>query len=268
MVALIGVVLNRSFTRNVVELNSALNQLQSGDLDARAAVNSGDEIGRLAQGFNSMVRGLKERELIRNLFGKVVPDKVAEEMLKQPDGLRPQKEIATILFSDLASFTSMSEEADPSDIVDLLNEYFTEMTEIIQSHHGIVAQFQGDAILAVFNVPVADELHARNAINAARLMTDTVLNKAICGRQLSCRIGINTGEVVAGNVGASDRMNYTVHGDAVNLAARLEQLNKEYGTITLISGATIDSIGKDGFKELGSVSIRGRMQPVQIYTFG
>ena len=151
-------------------------------------------------------------------------------------------------------------------MVEILNEYFTALVSTIEAHGGIITQFQGDAILAVFNVPRPLEDHEKRAVEAARSIRKVVAEETFGGNRLRCRIGVNTGSVVAGNVGANGRMNYTVHGDAVNLAARLEQLNKEYGTEILVSDTTASRVKAEGLRKLAVVQVRGRSQPVTLYT--
>ena len=174
---------------------------------------------------------------------------------------------ATVLFVDLAGFTALSESLEPAGIVTVLNEYFSAVVEIIEAHGGVITQFQGDAILAIYNVPVADPGHANKAVASARDIHAVIGSRKFGGHDLTCRVGINTGPVVAGNVGAEDRMNYTVHGDAVNTAARLEQLNKEFGTNTLISETTAKLAADHPLKEIGNMDIRGKSEKVTVYTF-
>ena len=148
----------------------------------------------------------------------------------------------------------------------MLNEYFPAVVEPIIDHGGVVNQFQGDAMLVTFNVPVEDPFHADNAVKAAAAIQAVVANKTFAGISLRTRIGINTGEVIAGNVGAGSRYNYTVHGDAVNSAARLEQLNKEHGTSTIISESTTVLLrGQYPIEAIGEVPIRGKRESVRIF---
>ncbi|MTI11318.1 adenylate/guanylate cyclase domain-containing protein [Rhodospirillaceae bacterium RKSG073] len=224
------------------------------------------EYDQAAKAFNGMVQGLQEREKIRGLFGKMVPERVAEAMLKSQGTLTPQNVEGTVLFCDLEGFTSLSEKLEPQTIVELLNNFFTDMVEVIEFHGGIITQFQGDAILAVFNVPIEDPDHAAHAIQAGNAMLNIVNNKRYLGHSLRCRIGINTGTMVAGNVGAESRMNYTVHGDAVNTAARLENMNKQFGSHILISETTKALAPDFNYKKLGEADIRGKEQPVSLYT--
>jgi class 3 adenylate cyclase len=148
----------------------------------------------------------------------------------------------------------------------MLNEYFPAVIEPVARHGGVVNQFQGDAMLVTFNVPIEDPLHAEHAVQAAREMDRIVRNRTFAGVELSARIGINTGPVIAGNVGSGERMNYTVHGNAVNLAARLEQLNKECGTRVLVSDSTHALLRDDrGLAPVGPVTVRGKQGPVNAY---
>ena len=174
----------------------------------------------------------------------------------------------TIFFSDLQGFTTLSEGMSPVELISTLNEYFAAVTEPIIRHGGVINQYQGDAILATFNLPKALEDHAANAVGAA-IEIQQILATSTFGTdlRLTSRVGINTGIVVGGLVGAQDRLGYTVHGDDVNLAARLEALNKEHGTRIIVSERTRELAGAErfAFEALGTVTVRGRSQPVTIY---
>jgi adenylate cyclase len=265
----IAVFVGKRTARPVLKLAAAANAFREGDLNDVPHVPPSrlKEMDEAAASFNHMIDGLKEREKIRSLFGKYVPERVAERLLSTDGALEPQSAEATILFVDLAGFTAMSEQMQPEEIVDLLNTYFSAVVDIIEDNGGIITQFQGDAILAIFNVPMPDPNHAAHAVKTAREIHTQVNGTLFSGHKLSCRIGINTGSVIAGNVGAQARLNYTVHGDAVNLAARLEQLNKEFGTGTLISNSTIAQIEGGDFEPKGEVDIRGKVEKVTVYSF-
>ena len=142
------------------------------------------------------------------------------------------------------------------------------MVEILERHRGVVTQFQGDALLATFNVPLADPDHAANALRAALEMQSAVRCRDFAGRRIANRIGVNTGPVVAGAVGAKGRLSYTVHGDAVNLAARLEALNKELGTSILVSRSTAARVEGFALRPRGEVGVRGQSERVAVYTLG
>ena len=218
--------------------------------------------------FNRMVSGLRESELIRKTLGRFVPTDVAKSLLTEGGELAPRQSEATVLFCDLEGFTALTENLGPAGIVELLNEYFEVMVEILERHRGVVTQFQGDAILATFNVPVPDPGHAANALRAALEMQDATRHREFAGHRIASRIGINTGQLVAGAVGAKGRSSYTVHGDAVNLAARLEALNKELGTSVLISEATAAQVEGFVLKPMGEVGVRGQTGRVAVFALG
>jgi adenylate cyclase len=157
----------------------------------------------------------------------------------------------------------------PTDLIATLNDYFSVVTKPIVDHGGVINQFQGDAILATFNIPEVLPDHAAQAIRAALAVQAALSNRDFGdGVVLRSRVGINSGEIIGGLVGAGDRLGYTVHGDDVNLAARLEQLNKEYGTRIIVSQRTVDLAdpAEFRFKQLGTTNVRGRKTPVVIYT--
>ncbi|MDH3452465.1 MAG: adenylate/guanylate cyclase domain-containing protein, partial [Gammaproteobacteria bacterium] len=187
-------------------------------------------------------------------------------LLQNRGALQPQAATATIMFIDIVDFTALSGRLPPEDIVAMLNDYFSAIVEILETHNGIVTQFQGDAVLAVFNVPQTDPQHAQHALQSALEIRRVVAAQTFAGQPLACRIGINTGRVVAGNVGAKNRLNYTVHGDAVNVAARLEQLNKEYGTSMLVSETTAALLDGMELQPMGNVPLRGKQQPIAVFT--
>jgi adenylate cyclase len=208
----------------------------------------------------------RQLAVIREVFGRYVPASVAAQIVADQGQLKPTHATATILFSDIEAFTSVAESMPPEQVVQMLNEYFPAVIEPVKKYGGIVNQFQGDAMLITFNVPVADAEHADRAACAALEMQQAVDGKQFAGVQLKTRIGIATGRVIAGNVGSGDRMNYTVHGDAVNLAARLEQLNKEHGTRILISAETVSLLRGDyRIESMGAMSVRGKSAPVEIH---
>jgi class 3 adenylate cyclase len=202
----------------------------------------------------------------REIFGKYVPESIAESILAGNGTLTPVQTVATILYCDIEGFTGIVEQMSPVRIMQMLNEYFATVLEPIRRHGGIVNQFQGDAMLVTFNVPVKDPRHGDQAVRSAVDIQALLAERRFAGVHLRTRIGINTGQVVAGNVGAGDRLHYTVHGDTVNVAARLEELNKIHGTDTLISGATVAILRDDVLLErLGDIQIRGKDIPVSVY---
>ena len=207
-----------------------------------------------------------EREKIRGLFGKYIPEQIAAQLLDAEGSLEPQLSASSILFVDLAGFTALCEDMEPEAIVTLLNEYFSEVVQLIEGNGGVVAQFQGDAVLAVFNNLFSGEGHECKALNSALAIKALVFSQTFLGKQLTCRIGLASGNVVSGNVGAKDRLSYTVYGDVVNLASRLETLNKEYGTVLLfdeIISAANENIDQ---YEIGEIEIRGKKQKVRVFS--
>ena len=215
----------------------------------------------------SVIEGSAARDLSR-----FVPQEIAQKVTQSEEGAITGKgEVSecTIMFTDIEGFTAISETLPPEKLIEALNHYFSLIAGPITEHGGVISQFQGDAVLATFNVPKPDSDHASNAVRAA-LDIQSVLDGVEFGDGIhfNTRIGINTGPVVGGLVGSGDRVGYTVHGDNVNLTARLEQLNKDYGTRIIVADSTLAKIpdGRFAFSELGEVSVRGLNRPLRIYT--
>jgi len=208
----------------------------------------------------------RDRTTLSGIFGRFVPQTIVNAMIAGRGALAPVEREATVLFSDIAGFTGMTQRAGAARTVEILNAYFDEVTRIIGAHNGIVTQFQGDAVLATFNVPVEDAAHARNAFESARAILACVAQREFAGERIRVRIGINTGSLVAGNVGGGGRQSYTVHGDAVNLAARLEALCKEYGTSLLVSATTARALPEAQLVAVGDIAVRGFAQPVTVFS--
>ena len=215
----------------------------------------------------SVVEGTTAQDLSRFVPSEVVRKvKTADERMELGYG---EVREATIFFTDLEGFTTISETLSPEELIATLNAYFAVITEPIERHGGVINQFQGDAILATFNVPEDLADHAAHAIEAALEIQSVLKGRTFGdGIVLKSRIGINSGIVVGGLVGTGDRLGYTVHGDEVNLAARLEQINKEHQTRIMVSERTRELAGPDkfSFKRIGSVTVRGRTVPTVIYT--
>jgi class 3 adenylate cyclase len=263
-----SIFIGRKVSSPVKAIVRAAEAVDNGDLD-RIESLSGSRIRELDEAsgaFNNMVHGLREREVIRDTLGRFVPEEVASSLLAGGGKLDVQQSEATILFCDIEAFTRLTETLGPVKIVDVLNAYFSRMVEILEQYGGVVTQFQGDAILATFNVPVADPDHAHNAVQAAQAMLTSVAGSEYAGERINIRIGINTGQVVAGAIGAKGRLNYTVHGDAVNLAARLEAMNKEYGTRLLMSETSVSHLAEDELEAIGETTARGQSRSIKIYT--
>ncbi|MCB1739949.1 MAG: adenylate/guanylate cyclase domain-containing protein [Gammaproteobacteria bacterium] len=219
-----------------------------------------------------LIDSTSDRFTARGL-ARFVPGPIARSVARADDEPRPgaaETREASILFIDIEGFTTLSERLSPDALITLLNAYFAIVSEPIRRHGGVINQFQGDAILATFNLPDALPAHARRAVQAALEIQQTLARHRFVGDvRIKTRVGINTGLVVGGLVGADDLLSYTVHGDAVNLAARLEQLNKHYRTRILISGRTWQLAGPvaAGFTHLQSTPVRGRRNSVEVYGY-
>ncbi|MDA0838847.1 MAG: HAMP domain-containing protein, partial [Planctomycetota bacterium] len=231
----------RSVSKPVQALVEGARRIGKGDYKSEVEVTQSDEIGELAIAFNEMTRGLAEKDRVRDLLGKVVSTAVAEELLKNQDVKLGGEDLeVSILFSDIRSFTSLSESKMPGEILEFLNYYLTHMSEAIEAQDGIVDKYIGDAIMALFGAPVEQPDAADRAIKSALAMRDALVevNREFKKRgweEIRTGIGINTDIVVAGNMGSPNRLNYTVIGDGVNLASRLEGLTKEYGVQIIVS---------------------------------
>jgi len=252
-------------------VSDALVRLKEQEYVKVEGVKTGDELEQLASGFNTMVDGLQERDKLKTTFGKYMTEAVMEHLMAGKVQLGGETLTATILFSDIRSFTSISEKMDAKALVTLLNEYFTEMVDVVIEEDGVVDKYIGDAIMAVFGAPVTKNDDALHAVRAAVGMRKALakLNETLKQRgmtPLKTGIGIHTGEVVAGNIGSEKRMEYTVIGDTVNLASRLESSTKELGVAVLISEDTYvlvkDHIDARAVKE---ITVKGREKPVMTY---
>ncbi len=223
-------------------------------------------------GFRFLVAD-KDGRLLRKSFALYLAPAVIEKMMasNKPPALGGEMRNVTVFFSDVANFSSISETLAPTDLVTLMNEYLSAMTDIIQEHGGFVDKYIGDAIVAVFGAPLSDPDHAAHAVGAAlrccrRLAELQPTVAALHGRKLGQRIGLNSGDVLVGNIGSRQRFNYTVMGDAVNLASRLEGANKYFGTSIMVSESTFDlARAKYAWRELDVIRVVGRAEPVRIY---
>lgn len=219
------------------------------------------------------IREEKEKRKIKGAFQVYVPPEVVHEIIRNPKTLRlgGEQRVLTVLFSDIRGFTSISETMEPEGLVKLLNEYLTEMTQVVFNHEGTLDKYIGDAIMAIYGAPIFREDHPVRACRTALEMLE-VMNglrekwKTMGLPPLDIGIGINTGEMIVGNMGSTKRFDYTVMGDHVNLASRLEGLNKQYGTRIILSEFTWREVKNDFlFRELDLVRVKGKKRPVRIY---
>jgi adenylate cyclase len=245
----------------LLALRRGLDQVKGGELDAHVTVDDGSEVGLLQAGFNHMAEGLRERERIRDLFGRQVGEEVARMALNQ--GVRlggEEREIAAVLI-DLAGFTPLALAVAPAEVVRLLNRFFRVVVEVVEGEGGMVNKFEGDAALCVFGAPVSRENPASDALRAARALAERL---AIELPEVDFGIGISAGLAVAGNVGAEHRFEYTVIGDPVNEAARLAELAKHWPGRVLASDGALDRVPgheSDGWSMTEAAVLRGRSIP-------
>jgi adenylate cyclase len=221
-------------------------------------VYDGSELGLLQAGFNRMAAGLRERERVRDLFGRHVGEDVARAALEEEVELGGEVRDAAVLFVDVEASTQLAAERPPTEVVGLLNSFFSVVVEVVNDHGGYVNKFEGDAALAIFGAPVAREDYAGCALKAARELC-VRLEREVPG--ISAGIGVSGGEVVAGNVGDESRFEYTVIGDPVNEAARLTELAKDRATKVLASADLVERASEDErrrWQVSGEVELRGR----------
>ena len=247
-----------------------MRQVAAGDLTVRLPVTSDDELGHAINGFNRMTEGLSEREYLRDVFGKYVSETVASALIdgQQRSGrMADTLSEATLMFTDIEGFTTLSERLPPAEVASLLNAYLGILVPVIQRHGGVVNNFIGDGLFASFNLPLRLENHAAAALAAALEIQKTLAEKLEGpSATLRTRIGINTGPVIGVSIGTDNRMSYTLLGDAVNIASRIEQLNKQFESTILASESTIRAAGP-GFActPLGEASVRGHAGDVVVY---
>jgi class 3 adenylate cyclase len=267
----LGTIVARRVTGPITALTETATRVQAGDLSVELPVRSRDEVGRLTRAFNEMIEGLRQRDFIRNTFGRYVSPEVAQQLLASPEAQRlgGEKREVTILMSDLRGYTRFAELGEPEDVMVVLNDVLARMTDVIIAHGGTINEFIGDAIFAIFGAPLAHPDHAERAAAAAiamqRAMADVNEGHARRGLpRFEMGIGINTGEAVVGNIGSEQRAKYAVVGAAVNLAARVEGCT--VGGQIFLSPRTFASV-RD-LAEVGeplSVEVKGLAEPLLLY---
>jgi adenylate cyclase len=261
----------KSILNPIGEMLGVVGSVRKGDFTTRINVLSNDEIGILGDAGNDMIAGLLEREKIRDAFGKYVTPEIRDEILAGRIPLNGERTEATLVFTDLRDFTPFVESNDPEEVINSMRAYFTAMQGIIRSHQGLVLQYVGDEVEAVFGVPIPCERHADRAVRAALEMRKALheLNneRALKGRiPFRHGVGIHTGEVLAGNTGSNDRLSYTLIGDTVNVASRIQGLTKEIPCDILLSEATAMRL-QDAFhlEKEGARRVKGYSRPITVY---
>src|SRR3954447_1109202 len=257
----------RSVLSPVRELVDATQRVKGGDFSARVPVTSGDEIGQLARSFNEMLTGLQERERLRTAFGSYVSPDVAERVMAEGELLEGEDVEVTILFVDIRDFTSFAERSSARETVTYLNDFFGLVVPLIERHGGHANKFIGDGVMGVFGAPERMPDHASRALAAARAIAAAVEDRY--GDSLRVGIGLNSGPVSVGSVGGGGRLEFTVIGDAVNVASRVERLTRETGDSVLLTEATrallSEGAGSGDVEPRGEVTLKGKSDPVPVY---
>ena len=264
--------INHALSRPVARLDLGMRQVAKGDYQVRLPVTSDDEMGHAAGRFNEMVEGLSEREYLRDTFGKYVSKSVATAILDNRDRagrIADTTAEATLMFTDIEGFTGLSERLAPAEVAAILNAYLGAVVPVIQRHGGVVNSFIGDGLFASFNLPLPCDNHAAAAIAAAIEIQRVLDEGPFAGHAaLRTRIGINTGTVIGVTIGTDNRLNYTLLGDAVNVASRVEQLNKQFRTRILATESTVRAAGAADCERLGTTDVRGHEDDVVVYRVG
>jgi adenylate cyclase len=260
------VLVSRSVLRPVRDLLDATERVKAGDLSVRVPVTSGDELGELALSFNDMIDGLTEREALREAFGSYVDPQVARRVVEEGTQLEGEEVEVTLVFVDIRDFTSFAEEATAREVVAYVNEFLELVVPILTEHGGHANKFVGDGLLGVFGAPAKLDDHADRAVAAAREIAGRVRGRF--GRRLRIGIGVNSGTVVAGTIGGGGKLDFTVIGDAVNVAARVERVTRETGHTVLVTEATRELLGdeRNALEARGAFPLKGRQDPVRIFS--
>ncbi|WP_193607957.1 adenylate/guanylate cyclase domain-containing protein [Nocardioides lijunqiniae] len=257
----------RSVVAPILSVRDALLDVEHGDLDREVPVYDGTELGLLQSGFNQMVSGLREREHLRDLFGRHVGRDVAQLAADGEVELGGETRVVSVVFVDLVGSTTYAEAHSATEVVQVLNRFFAVVVDEVDRHGGLVNKFMGDAVLAIFGAPVELDDHAGAALAAARTMAERLAAEV---PEIGAGIGVATGEVVAGNVGHQERFEYTVIGDAVNSAARITDLAKDVDGRLLVAWHTVESAQQSGDGDTAawvrhdSVTLRGRGAPTEL----
>jgi len=283
MLAALGVA--RMLRRPMVRVIRGTEAITEGHLETRVALRRDDEFGVLGSHFDAMAAGLEEREHIRQTFGRYVSEDVAKKLLadRQASVVRGEARFVTVLFTDLRGYSTISAHLDPSQILALMNEYLDGVSSVIDEHGGCIIEYLGDGVLTVFGAPDDLPAHTERALRCALAMHERLKEMNVAwdasGRsqlwkpwgieRMSTKTGIHCGPVVAGSLGSKVRMKYTVLGDAVNIAARLEALNATLKTDLLVSREVLERLPPDlaaGFVARGEHVLKGRTGPVSVFS--
>ena len=271
VITLVGSIrIARRITHPVRKLALAARQVAAGNYGEPIVLHQNDEIGELATAFNNMSKGLTERDQVRDILGKVASHEVAEQLLKHNIELGGEERDVTVLFTDIRNFTALCEHHPPSLTIGLLNRYLTSINAIVDEHDGVIDKYTGDGVMALFGAPIGRSDDPQRAVHAALAIDARMrkLAKELAEEHLpnpGVGIGINTARVVAGNIGSPTRLNYTVLGDGVNLASRLEGLTKRYQVSIIVGETTAANARNLVYLELDKVRVLGKTKAVRIF---
>lgn len=260
-----------TLTSPIEDLHEATQIVASGNFDVFAPVTTRDEVGELASSFNRMVVGLKERDKVKNILTKFHGSSITDDLMKNDLHLGGNRKDVTVFFSDIRGFTKFSEGHTPEEVVEMLNEYFQIMVSIITKNHGVVDKFVGDAIMAVWGAPTSTGDDRYWAVIACLEMR-IALNELNERRQqrghspILIGMGLHSGTAISGTIGSTERMEYTVIGDTVNMASRIESSTKAFGADLLISGAVAHDIESRFLLDFaGSAEVKGKTEPIKMF---
>ena len=272
-------IISRNMAKPLLDLLSRTKRVQGGDLSAHVGKLPEDEIGQLGESFNLMVDELRRKQDLQKAIGSYIDPRIVEKVILpgRPEDTMGQKRLMTVLFTDLVGFTTLGENLTAGGLVQVINRYFTLMSECVQKERGVIDKYIGDAVMAYWGAPfVAEEEQAATACRAALAQVEALnrfraelpdlmgLRKNL--PEINLRIGIATGEVVVGNIGSETARSYTVMGDTVNLASRLESANTMYGTRILISELTQRMVDKEmESREVDLLAVKGKQEAVGVF---
>lgn len=258
-------------TGAIEQVHEVMLQVAQGNFNVRAKVQTADEVAALAEGFNTMVDGLKERDKVKNILNKFHGSSITDDLLKSDLNLGGSKKDVTVFFSDIRDFTHFSEGHTPEEVVEMLNEYFQIMVAIIVANGGIVDKFVGDAIMAIWGAPKStgdDPMIAVKASLEMRVALNELNERRVARGHTPIKIGmgLHSGPAISGTIGSTERMEYTVIGDTVNMASRIESSTKAFGADLLISETVAQSVSQNFVLELaGAAEVKGKSEPIKMF---
>jgi adenylate cyclase len=260
----------RNITRPVTKLGEAARQIEQGNYDVRVGGVGSDEIGELARAFDRMAEGLAERDRVRGVLDRMASQEIVDQLLDGRIEQGGEERECTVMFVDIRNFTGLVERLAPQQSLQMLNAFLTVVTDTIEVHGGVVDKYLGDGAMALFGAPITRADDARRAMACALAIRDEVaeLEVTLAAKGLpppKLGIGVNTSSVIAGNIGSPKRLNYTVLGDGVNVASRLEGLTRRYDVPIVVGESTRDLAGDVVYRELDKVRVRGRVGSLRIF---